>query len=198
MAGQRGEADMTTPTVKVKPLEWSDVREPNEKIRYTHVVADSPIGTWSIEWKSWKDYDDRTIFLDGYSVTNGGDTLEDAKEVAQAEFGRRILPAVDASALTAEVERLRNILDQLSAYFLEEEPSEGFVGDVEGRSPVDTAIAVMRSRKAEVERLRKLEDRVREFLDARAAFDMRPGDADRVVSAINSLRATLHNTGGGE
>lgn len=76
--------------VKVKQLEWSEVSEPNENIRYTHITANSPLGKWSIEWKSWKKYDDKTIFLDGNFISNGGDSLESATATAQADFERRV------------------------------------------------------------------------------------------------------------
>lgn len=82
---------------KVKPLEWSDVRQPDEEIRYHHIIAESPIGQWTIQWKGWKDYDDRTVFLDGDFVLNGGDLLEAAKAAAQADFKRRILSALEAT-----------------------------------------------------------------------------------------------------
>ena len=80
--------------VKVKLLEWSEIRPPNEEVRYDHVVSASALGQWSIEWKSWKDYDDRTIFLDGDFVANGGENLEAAKAAAQADYERRIISAL--------------------------------------------------------------------------------------------------------
>jgi hypothetical protein len=84
-------------SVKVKPLEWSDVRQPDEEIRYHHIIAESPIGQWTIQWKGWKDYDDRTVFLGGDFVLNGGDILEAAKSAAQADYERRILSALEAT-----------------------------------------------------------------------------------------------------
>lgn len=60
-------------------LSWSEEYEPNEIIRYNHILADSPIGEFSLEWKGWKENDDVAIYLDGYYL-NSENTLEEAKE----------------------------------------------------------------------------------------------------------------------
>lgn len=75
---------------KIKQLEWSEEQSPNKNIRYNHVTATSPLGKYSIEWKGWKEYDDRTICLDGDFVSVGGFVLEDAKKIAQSHFEARI------------------------------------------------------------------------------------------------------------
>jgi len=49
----------------LKPLSWSEVREPDSDIRYHHVIADSVLGRFSIEWKGWKNYDSRDLYLVG-------------------------------------------------------------------------------------------------------------------------------------
>lgn len=60
-------------------LKWSEEYEANEDIRYNHVLADSPIGKFSIEWKGWKENDVMTIYLDEHYL-DCADTLEKAKE----------------------------------------------------------------------------------------------------------------------
>lgn len=46
-------------------------------------------------------------------------------------------------------EKLVEQIDRLSAYFRDEAPGDGFEGDVEGWSPVETAIAVMRRKRCQ-------------------------------------------------
>lgn len=68
--------------VRLKPLDWSEERQPNDDIRYTHVVADSGLGRFSIEWKGWKDHDTRDLYLDGEYVSSSFD-LDTAKKGAE-------------------------------------------------------------------------------------------------------------------
>lgn len=42
--------------MKIKPLEWSEVRNPDAHCAYTHVYAPTPFGTIYITWKGWKSY----------------------------------------------------------------------------------------------------------------------------------------------
>lgn len=74
-------AAQATP-IKIKPLQWSEERQPNEDIRYNHVVADSPIGRFSIEWKGWKKYDSRDLCLDREPIGPIASTLDEAKAFA--------------------------------------------------------------------------------------------------------------------
>lgn len=60
-------------------LSWSEEYKPNETIRYNHILADSPIGKFSIEWKGWKENDDVMIYLDSYYL-GYANTLEEARE----------------------------------------------------------------------------------------------------------------------
>ena len=60
----RGESQTTQPsTWKLAPVTWSEPQEPNERIRYTHVVAETALGTFTIQWKGWKKYDSPDIYL---------------------------------------------------------------------------------------------------------------------------------------
>jgi hypothetical protein len=88
------EAGAQSGGVRVKPLEWSAPKPPNDTCPYNHIRADSPLGEWTIERKPWKKYDDRAISLNGSYVNNGGPRLETAQAVAQADYERRILSAL--------------------------------------------------------------------------------------------------------
>ena len=65
----------------MRPLQWSEQRDPFEGIRYNHVVASSAIGLISIEWKSWKEFDPYVVFIDG-DYLGVESKLEDAKALA--------------------------------------------------------------------------------------------------------------------
>ena len=71
----------SAPTAVV--LQWSDVREPQtDGIRYHHVIAQSPLGKISIEWKGWKEDDGRTLMVNGEYIDTCH-TVDAAKAVAQ-------------------------------------------------------------------------------------------------------------------
>lgn len=71
------------------PLEWSDVQEPNADIRYTHVVAKTPLGRIVLDWKGWKDYSSPVGEMPWGEHISGID-LDDAKQKAQAAWDRMI------------------------------------------------------------------------------------------------------------
>lgn len=79
--------------MSLKPLilTWTEPAPPDEHIRYDHVVAQTPLGRISIEWKSWKPFDS----FDIQGVTEGywgyGNNLEDAKRIAQEKWNELIL-----------------------------------------------------------------------------------------------------------
>lgn len=64
--------------VYLKALEWSEEREPCEECRYTHVVAKTNLGNFTIEWKGWKLQDPKAFYLDG-NYFGVADDLEEAK-----------------------------------------------------------------------------------------------------------------------
>lgn len=77
-------------------LMWSEERQPDEGVRYNHVLAESPMGRFSIEWKGWKAYDTYCVYLDGdYLDTKV--TLDDAKGFATEHIRAK------AAALTGYV-----------------------------------------------------------------------------------------------
>ncbi len=67
---------------KASALVWSSEHEANESIRYNHVLADSPLGQFSIEWKGWKDHDAYGVYLDGDYLDSDND-LDEAKLIAE-------------------------------------------------------------------------------------------------------------------
>lgn len=71
---------------ELKPLEWSEERKPaSDDIPYNHVVAESVLGRFSIEWKSWKEYDARVLYLAGEYIESFHN-VEDAKAGAAAHL----------------------------------------------------------------------------------------------------------------
>ena len=67
---------------KTSALVWSSEHEANESIRYNHVLADSPFGQFSIEWKGWKDHDSYCVYLDG-DYLDSDNNLDEAKLIAE-------------------------------------------------------------------------------------------------------------------
>lgn len=72
------------PAVRLAELvsvDWSEEKEPCEEIRYNHVTAETPLGLFSIEWKGWKDYDSRDLYLNGEYI-GSFHNVDDAKQGA--------------------------------------------------------------------------------------------------------------------
>ena len=92
------------PTLTMKPLQWCDEREPNEHIRYNHVLAESAIGQFSIEWKSWKKYDSRCVYVGGEYIDSGS-TLEDAKKIAERHLRNVVEALTTAAPVDAAVQK---------------------------------------------------------------------------------------------
>lgn len=80
--------------IKITPLEWSEKREPNNTCAYDHVVADSIFGTYTIEWKSWKD-ESVVAFLNGRQFLGAYDSIEEAKNDIQRNYEDKILSVVE-------------------------------------------------------------------------------------------------------
>lgn len=83
--------------VSVKPLTWSGPASPNAEFLYDHVFAESALGRYSVEWKSWKEYDDYGVYIDGEFMT-AKYTLEEARAAAQADYEARILSTLTTRA----------------------------------------------------------------------------------------------------
>ena len=81
--------------MNIKQLNWSAIQEPNEDIRYDHVLAKAGLlGTFSIEWKSWKDYPGYVCYLNG-NYLECCDNLDEATKYCQEYIDTLILSLVD-------------------------------------------------------------------------------------------------------
>ena len=70
-----------TQALRLKPLSWSDPQPPNTECRYDHATADTLVGRYLIDWKSWKPHDDYVLrFRDDYIACF--DSLDAAKDGA--------------------------------------------------------------------------------------------------------------------
>ena len=127
----RGQAP-AQPALALKPLQWSDEREPNEDVRYNHVVAESPLGRITIEWKGWKKYDSRCVYVGGEYI-DSGNTLEDAKKIAECHLQN----VVEALTTAAPAPVAGDAPLQQGEY-----PETLYEG---GRESVDDALAVVES-----------------------------------------------------
>lgn len=69
------------PAVQLAPLVWSLPQPPEAQCRYDHVRAVTALGTFSIEWKSWKAHDSFTLYVAGEHVSDSY-SLQEAKDEA--------------------------------------------------------------------------------------------------------------------
>lgn len=67
--------------LEIKPLEWTEARKANADCQYDHILGTCALGKFSIEWKSWKDYDSKCVYLNGEYLTSVC-TIDEAKEIA--------------------------------------------------------------------------------------------------------------------
>jgi hypothetical protein len=72
-------------TMDLIPLQWSVASPPDHSCPYDHVIAEAPLGVYSIEWKGWKDHDSKTVYLSGEYIGNALSLCE-AKEMATTHF----------------------------------------------------------------------------------------------------------------
>lgn len=95
----------------IKPLQWSEHRKPDEIIRYDHVLAESPIGLFSIEWKSWKEHDSYAVYLDSEYIAVGND-IADAMLIAErrvAEVADNLIDLSSLATVTAQRDQLQTL-----------------------------------------------------------------------------------------
>lgn len=76
-------------------LHWSDPCPPNDDCHYDHVKAVSPLGEYSIEWKSWKRDPAFVVYFWGDNVLDTAFSLDDAKALAQEHFNKTVLACLD-------------------------------------------------------------------------------------------------------
>lgn len=72
-------------TIVIPEIVWTDPEPPNGRCPYDHVFGITNLGLYSIEWKSWKDYDERSVFLNGKYI-GGKNDLDSAKAFAKKHF----------------------------------------------------------------------------------------------------------------
>ena len=65
------------------PLAWSEQKPPNEDCHYTHVSADTPLGTLYIDWKDFPLY---CCEMSSAYITTG--SLQATKDAVQEEWNR--------------------------------------------------------------------------------------------------------------
>ena len=78
-------------TVKIKPIEWGEVSEPDNNIPYNYVKGETPIGEFLITWKGWKEspsYDVEFIpdRFEGGTYIFSTRSLDDAKSEAYERY----------------------------------------------------------------------------------------------------------------
>lgn len=63
-------------------MNWTLEKEPNEKVSYNHVLLETPIGEYIVDWKGWKENPSYDVSLEG--IWLGGEyDLESAKKLAE-------------------------------------------------------------------------------------------------------------------
>lgn len=90
--------------MKINPIKWSEASPPNEDCRYDHVTGTCPLGTYSIEWKSWKEYDSYCIYFNGDYLAVAND-LSYAKMYVDQHYEKTILScihSIPSNALSSE------------------------------------------------------------------------------------------------
>ena len=60
-------------------IEWSEEFEANTEIQYNHINADTPVGDFSIQWKGWKEWDSKCVYLNN-EYLNSFCEIDEAKE----------------------------------------------------------------------------------------------------------------------
>ncbi len=70
----------------VRNLQWTQDTPPTHGIcSYDHCTAQTPLGPFRIEWKSWKEHDARCLYLNGEYIGCAAST-DDAKQLAQGHI----------------------------------------------------------------------------------------------------------------
>lgn len=73
------------------PLDWSEPRPPTEGVcSYNHVVASTPLGDISLEWKGWKEWGEGPSGEMPWGEFIIGNDLAEAKQNAQAAWDKMI------------------------------------------------------------------------------------------------------------
>ena len=85
-----------TAKITIVDLEWSEPAPPNERCHYDHVIAETPFGKVTIEWKGWKSYPGYTAETPwGYFASEN--TLEDCKDAVKLDLEQRVRSVVEVA-----------------------------------------------------------------------------------------------------
>lgn len=60
-------------------IEWSEEFEANTTTRYNHIIANTPVGEFSIQWKGWKEWDSKCVYLNDKYLHSFSE-IDEAKE----------------------------------------------------------------------------------------------------------------------
>lgn len=80
---------------KIREIDWTDERKPDNDIRYNHVIGACGLGRFTIEWKSWKESDSFDVFFNDDHVDSCFD-LSSAKAVARDKLREVILSCLES------------------------------------------------------------------------------------------------------
>lgn len=89
-------------TIKIKSIEWGEADTPNAIIPYDHTLGDTPMCTFLITWKSWKDSPSYDIEIYEGSWLGSESSLEEAKQLAQTYFEETVLGCIESERATNE------------------------------------------------------------------------------------------------
>ena len=93
---KHGHGSDVPPTPVVAALRWSEPRKGDGKEFFQdHCLATCSLGVYTIEWKSWKGEDDGHVVDSTLGWVGCGCSLDEAKALAQADYERRVLSALD-------------------------------------------------------------------------------------------------------
>lgn len=100
--------------MKIKPIEWGEVSKPDGvTCFYDHLKGKMPLGEYSIEWKSWKDYDPYTIYFNGEFIGAEYD-LESAKSYAECHYGNLLSSCLESIKPNGRIDIHRHLIDAIS------------------------------------------------------------------------------------
>ena len=84
------------PNICVHSINWLEPAEPNKEIPYNHCIGITPFGEIVITWKEWKEF--HSYEVEGMPWDSclwfHGNSLKEAKALAQDEYDRVVLTAV--------------------------------------------------------------------------------------------------------
>lgn len=63
-------------------MNWSEEKEANKEIPYTHIICDTPLGRIVIDWKGWKAFPSYDISIN-YEYIGSSSSLDISKEIAK-------------------------------------------------------------------------------------------------------------------